>query len=143
MKVTCLYCGKIHEKGYVCPKKPVRKSKSRTKDRSDKAVRFRSGGDWSKTARAVKGRDMYMCRVCLDGKYPLKGEGVSGTAPTGERINFVDLEVHHIEKISDRYDLRLCEDNLITLCREHHRMAEHGEIPKKYLRELAKKEVNF
>ncbi len=143
MKKSCAYCGRIHEYGEVCPLKPKKKARSRRPDRSSTAVKFRSGRDWTAKAIAIKKRDKYMCRVCLDGKYPLKEDMVfERKSPFGDmRIVFAELEVHHIEKISERYDLRLDESNLITLCRKHHQMAECGEIPAKYLKELAEKEV--
>ena len=56
------------------------------------------------------------------------------------RINYKNLEVHHIEKLVENIDLGLENDNLITLCAVHHRMADSGKIPKKVLKSLIKKQ---
>jgi 5-methylcytosine-specific restriction endonuclease McrA len=42
--------------------------------------------------------------------------------------NCEDIEVHHAVKIDDDKDLAFNSSNLITLCREHHRQADEGEI---------------
>ena len=47
------------------------------------------------------------------------------------------LSVHHIEPLDERFDLRLEDENLITCCPWHHKMAEDGDIPRDYLHELA------
>lgn len=44
------------------------------------------------------------------------------------------LEVHHIEPIAEAWGSRLDWDNLITLCRAHHEMAEDGRISREALR---------
>ena len=48
-----------------------------------------------------------------------------------------ELQVHHIEPLEERFDLRLDDGNLVTLCSMHHRMAEDGDIPRDYLHDLA------
>ena len=61
-----------------------------------------------------------MCQYCLkQGRYTFNG-----------------LSVHHITPINEAYDKRLDDDNLITLCDEHHKAAERGEISKKELYEI-------
>lgn len=60
---------------------------------------------------------------------------MSGT----KKITTEHLEVHHIVPIADAWDDRLNDDNLITLCREHHEMAEQGKIDKGVLRLIARK----
>lgn len=47
-----------------------------------------------------------------------------------------ELEAHHIVPIEEDYELRLEDDNLITLCAAHHRLADAGKISRDYLREL-------
>ena len=64
-----------------------------------------------------RARDKYLCQVCLTGKYN-----------TNYRYTYKELEVHHIIPIEEEYSLRLDSENLITLCRYHHEMAEKGEI---------------
>lgn len=57
-------------------------------------------------------------------------------------FSFKNLETHHIEPLNENYDRRLDNLNLIVLCQQHHKMAEKGDIPRKYLFELAEKREN-
>ena len=52
------------------------------------------------------------------------------------QYNFTDLEVHHIEPIANAWDKRLEDDNLISLCRYHHELAEKGTIPAEVLKNI-------
>lgn len=126
MKISCMYCGKIHEKKFDCGRKP-----KKTYGKRKESDRFRWQQSWKKKREEIKERDNYLCQVCLDGLYPIK-----------DRVfNCENLEVHHIEKIKDRPDLALDNSNLITLDEYHHEMAEKGMISKEYLKKLvAKKE---
>lgn len=126
MLKACVYCGKIHPKGYICPKKPERKRGY--KDRNESSVAFRKKNAWKKKAVDIKERDHWCCQVCKAGLYPI------GT----RALNYKGLEVHHIEKLKDNIDLGLDDDNLITLCGVHHRMADKGEIPKEVLKEIVR-----
>ena len=49
------------------------------------------------------------------------------------------LEVHHIVKISASEEGKLQDENLITLCRYHHEMAEKNIIDKEELYKLVNK----
>lgn len=51
-------------------------------------------------------------------------------------ITTEELETHHIVPIEQDYELRLDDDNLITLCASHHKLADSGRIPSEYLRDL-------
>ena len=65
----------------------------------------------------IKKRDKYLWQVCLkDNVY-----------------NYDDLQVHHIIPIDKNYDLKLDENNLITLCSYHHKQAEQNKITKECL----------
>ena len=68
----------------------------------------------------MRRRDAYACAYCLKDK----------------RINCTDIEVHHIVPINEdnskEYDL----DNLITLCRRHHELAEKGLIDRQELLDI-------
>jgi hypothetical protein len=44
------------------------------------------------------------------------------------QYNFEDLQVHHAVSIARRQDLKLCGENLITICPHHHDMCERGKI---------------
>lgn len=68
-----------------------------------------------------------MCQICIRGLYePEKKYQADG------------LEVHHILPLKNHYDLRLEDENLITLCKKHHEMAEAGIIPVALLQEIAR-----
>ncbi len=127
MLKACSYCGKIHNTNYDCPQKPKRKYGY--KDKEERSVIFRRKNAWRKKAIEIKERDNWCCQVCKSGAYPI------GT----REINYKNLEVHHITKLREDLDMGLDDDNLITLCQVHHRMADKGEIPKKVLKELIKK----
>lgn len=124
MLKSCSYCGKIHPKGYVCEKKPKRRYGY--KDREDSSVKFRRKNAWRKKAIEIKERDGWCCVVCRAGMYDI------GT----KRINYKNLEVHHIEKLKDNIDAGLDDDNLITLCQVHHKMADMGQIKAEELKKL-------
>lgn len=117
MLKSCKYCGKIHDSRFDCGKKPKHRKSGTESDR------FHSTNRWTETARAIKERDHYLCQACL---HNLDGEGVRYTTDA--------LEVHHIEPIAEAWGSRLDWDNLITLCRTHHEMAEDGRISREALR---------
>ncbi len=71
-------------------------------------MKFRSTAEWQKKVAEVRRRDAGLCKLCLY-------EG---------RINGRDLSIHHIEPIRQNPDRKLDNDNLITLCREHHQLVE-------------------
>ena len=118
MKKACPYCGKVHEKGFVCVRKPVQ---SRTSD----ADRFHYTGQWRDKSLYIRRRDLFLCAAC---RANLRG--------TVRRLNTEDLSVHHIIPLKVDYSLRLDDQNLITLCRVHHEMAENGELTAGELSEL-------
>lgn len=55
-----------------------------------------------------------------------------------DRINTAEIEVHHIVPINEDYDRRLDNDNLVSLCREHHEQAEAGVIKRDTLLMMVK-----
>ena len=112
---SCKYCGSIHDESFVCSLKPKRKF-----HKNSKAFKFRNTAQWQMKRDEVKTRDKYLCAVCLN----------------DNKLNYKDLEVHHIIPIDVDYDLRLDNNNLITLCRHHHKLAELGEIDAKFLKSL-------
>ena len=126
MTTSCKYCGRTHPVGHVCSKKPVRPRYDQDwneKHRGDPERRFRSSHAWREKAEQIRKRDYHLCRVCLDGEYGCQVPG--------------RLQVHHIVPLTQGWDSRLDDDNLITLCSMHHRDAEEGKIPAGYLRGLA------
>ena len=117
MLKSCKYCGKIHESKIYCPE---RKRKYRPK--SDREIdKFRSSYVWQKKRKRIKERDGYLCQVCL-----ARGE-----------ITYAGIEVHHIEPLNKRFDLRLDDANLISLCEADHERAERGEISAAELKNIA------
>ena len=117
MQKTCSVCGRIHDFNKVC-KRPSRKHNT-------EAGKFRRSYMWSEKSKSIRARDKYLCQVCITGKYQ-----------TNYRYTYKDLEVHHIIPLSEDYSKRLDSDNLITLCRYHHELAETGQIPREELQEI-------
>lgn len=114
--VTCKYCG-ITSRGHNCPHK---KSRQKTGDRQ--SDRFRKTKAWTNKSIEIRQRDKYLCQVCLRNLYN-----------TLSFLNYKTVEVHHITPIEEDYNRRLDNDNLISLCSYHHKMADKGEIPKEEL----------
>lgn len=114
MKKSCKYCGRTHPVGFVCDKKP-----KRFKDRTDESD-FRSTWAWTQKSKAIRERDHHICLACL-------AEG---------KVSCGYLEVHHIVPLCEDERLGLDDDNLITLCADHHEQAERGELERDYLRGL-------
>lgn len=126
MKKVCSYCKKIHEKKYICPEKKQAIKVRQAKSEGSQAYRFRSSSVWKRKAAQIKNRDKYLCQACIR------------QMPGTERMyNTYALSVHHITGLKDDYDRRLDDDNLITLCRMHHDMAEQGVLPAEVLRRAA------
>lgn len=71
------------------------------------------GDTWDERRKEALERDGYECRIC--------GKGQSIKEP---------LHVHHIVKVKkfDNPDNAHTRDNLITLCKTHHRLVETGRI---------------
>lgn len=115
MYKACSKCGKIHKASYQCRKIiPINPDKAERKMRNTYA--------WAKKSREIRGAALF-CEVCaLQGRYV-----------------YDNLSVHHIEKIKDRSDLLLDNENLICLCSSCHSKAEKGEIDKDFLKEIAQR----
>lgn len=112
MKRACPYCGKIHDRKEHCERAPKYKS-----ERGSREDIFRWSYEWKCKREYVLRRDRYLCVAC---RHNLPGT----IAPLNNR----ELSVHHIRSLKTNWDLRLCDENLITLCRIHHEMAEKCEI---------------
>lgn len=116
MKRACSRCGRVHATGYECPRKPKPNTK-RDKD----IDRFRGSGLWKAKRTEILGRDKGLCVACRLG---LAGD---------EDLVPAD-SVHHIVPLAEDFELRLENDNLISLCAYHHEQAECGAIPAEVLR---------
>ena len=117
--ITCPRCG-IVPRGHKCPYKTYKK-----KSYDTEADKFRKSKRWTNKSIEVRQRDRYLCRVCEANLYN-----------TVQQFNYNELDVHHIIPINEDYDKRLDNDNLITLCRFHHKLAEDGKIPREVLYSL-------
>ena len=117
--VTCKYCGVV-ERGHRCPHK-----KSRQKSGDRRSDRFRKTKAWTNTSVEIRQRDRFLCQVCLRNLYN-----------TLSFLNYKTVEVHHITPIEEDFNLRLENENLISLCSYHHHMADKGEIPRKVLQDI-------
>lgn len=117
---ACSKCGKIHPKGYVCHvgKKHYKYSYKESKLRSKSA--------WTEKSKQIREDANYLCEVCKD-------KGI---------YNYRNIEVHHIEKLKDKPELWLNDDNLICLCKSCHRLADAGMIEKEYLKKLAQERID-
>lgn len=120
MLTSCKYCGRIHQKNYDCGKKPVRKKKPYTK-----MNRFRSTEAWKRKSVEIRQRDNYLCQICIRKLYN-----------TIRQYNYDNLSVHHAIPITDDWDKRLDDDNLITGCSMHHEMMEDGTIPYEEIKKI-------
>ncbi len=126
MKKACPYCGKIHDRKYVCEKRPEKRYPSRSSPNREDI--FRWSYEWKLKREHILKRDRYLCVACYN-----------NLAGTRGRFNNMDLSVHHIRPLKTNWELRLCDENLITLCRMHHEMAEKGEINSEKLLNLLQK----
>ena len=112
IKRSCKYCGRVHDEGYKCNNKPIKRKKV------DDTTRFRNSPKWQKKRKHIKERDNYLCQVCIRELYNTK-----------RKYNSEGLQVHHAMPINLSQDLKLDENNLITLCSMHHSMCDKGKIP--------------
>lgn len=97
------------------------------RQRNREADKFRNTQLWRRKSAEIKERDCYCCRWCLQ----------AGVLTTKE------LSVHHIIALTNDYDRRLDNDNLITLCRLHHDQAERGAIKAIDLQRLTEQSVDI
>lgn len=114
---SCPYCGRIHPKGFDCGKRPIYAPKGTA------SQKFRKTQRWKDKSLQIRERDHFMCVYCMQ---------------HDKRVNTADIEVHHIIPINVDYDRRLDDDNLISLCREHHEQAESGLIKRDTLIKMVK-----
>lgn len=130
MLKSCKYCGRIHDDKLVCEAKE-KASKRWESRRKSKAYFFRKTNDWTLKSREIRNRDKYCCLCC---KANLIG--------TIRQLNTIDLSVHHIIPIEEDYNQRLSNENLITVCAEHHELCESGEITRDNQRQLVRQSIS-
>ena len=128
---SCQYCGRIHDREYIChqrQQKILQRQKKRT-ETNKKIYDFRRSETWKEKSREIKQRDRYCCQICIHGMYE-----------PDRKYETRDLSVHHIIPIAEDWDRRLDTDILITLCRRHHEMAEVGNIPRDELLKIVEEQ---
>ena len=118
MYKSCSRCGKIHDYNHKCNKGRIYKH--------NEIDKLRSSTRWTNKSIEIREASNYLCSVCLD-------QGI---------INYDNIEVHHIIKLQDSPDLLLENDNLICLCKYHHKLADNNKLDKDYLLKLVNKREN-
>ena len=113
----------MHDENHICSKKPIKKKKI------DDATQFRNSPKWQKKRRKIKERDNYLCQICIREIYGTK-----------RKYNHENLQVHHAIPINTNEDLKLDDNNLITLCSMHHAMCDRGEIQYGEVKEIIKQQ---
>ncbi len=119
MLKSCQYCGRIHDVKFDCGKKPQSQKKPTYIDK------FRSSRKWREKREQIRRRDKNLCQVCIRKLYG-----------TDRQYNYENLSVHHAIPIETDFDLRLEDDNLLTICGMHHEMAESGQIPYEIIKKI-------
>lgn len=127
MLKSCRYCGRIHDSKYECSQKKKAKEHRWNQRKDSQALKFRKTSRWTNKSLRIRQRDKDMCLCC---KALLPG--------TKRQFNTENLSVHHIEPIEENYDLRLDDDNLITVCDVHHEMCEAGIITREEQKRLVR-----
>ena len=128
MLKACSYCGRIHDRKYMCPQKEVRireRQSQRSKD-NKRVYDFHRSSKWTNKSIDIRQRDSYCCQICMRGEYQ-----------PDRQFETEDISVHHIVPVSEDWENRLEDNNLITLCNRHHEMAEKGEIERAELLRIA------
>ena len=122
MLKACSICGRVHDRRLQC--RPIQ---SKYSTNESQASHIRGSSHWKKLRAYIRGRDNNVCQLCL--------RNFPGTIRPYETDG---LEVHHITKIEEDESKAFDEDNLISLCRVHHEMAEQGRVAAKDLVAIAK-----
>ena len=121
---TCTYCHKIHDVKMKCTaKKGYYRDKNTRYEKDKDYIKFIKSKQWHNKSQEIKRLDSHCCLVC-------KSLGL---------ISPVYLEVHHIVKYRNDSTLKLDNDNLITLCVNHHKMADSNKIASSELHSLINK----
>ena len=114
MLKTCKYCGRIVEPKHRCIQKPKY-------DKKDKEITaFRNSREWKEKRKEIQQRDKNLCRYCL----------------SKNRLVYDQIDIHHIVPLKINFEMRLDNDNLISLCRMCHEEAEAGKITKDELQKI-------
>lgn len=123
---SCKYCGTYHDTKLDCGKKPTkaRTGKGYTKERTD-IDRARNTRKWRAKSLEIRQRDKGLCQVCIRQLYN-----------TFNQYTMHTIEVHHIVPLHESMYRMYDNNNLISVCKYHHNMAEHGDIPRHRLHSI-------
>lgn len=120
---TCTYCHKIHDVKKKCTaKKGYYREKNARYEKDKDYIKFIKSKQWHNKSQEIKRLDCYCCLVC---------QSLGLISPTY-------LEVHHIIKYRNDTSLKLDNNNLITLCVNHHKQADTNKITTNELYRLIK-----
>lgn len=120
---TCTYCHKIHDSKKKCTaKKGYYREKNTRYEKDKNYIKFIKSKQWNNKSQEIKRLDCYRCLVC---------QSLGLISPTY-------LEVHHIIKYRNDASLKLDNNNLITLCINHHKQADASTIKASELYRLIK-----
>lgn len=122
---VCSQCGGLHDFNAG----PCRAGRTK---KDTVAVRFRNTSRWQRKRNEIRDRDKYLCQVCLLDAYD-----------THKMYTYNNIEVNHIVPIKESLDRALDNNNLISLCSFHHKMADKGLIPRSVLFALAQLNRNL
>lgn len=115
MLKLCSQCGQLHDFN-TGPCQAGRFKKN------TQAVQFRNTSHWQRKRKQIRERDKNLCQVCLLDEYD-----------TYRTYMFDNIEVNHIVPIKENISKSLDDNNLISLCSHHHKMADKGQIPRTVL----------
>lgn len=118
---SCSRCGKMHELGHRCYANTNQYYKGNAEIRA-----FRNSGEWHAKTDEIRERDKQLCVICFNQNI----------------FNYRNLSVHHITPLSEDWSKRLDNNNLITVCEEHHKACESGKIPRTEQLKFIKKMEN-
>lgn len=121
---TCTYCHKIHDVKMKCTaKKGYYREKNSRYEKDKDYIKFIKSKQWHEKSQEIKLLDCYCCLMC-------KSLGLNSPKY---------LEVHHIVKYRNDASLKLDNNNLITLCVNHHKQADANKIQARELYSLINK----
>ena len=101
-------CGKQHPIGTECPNK-YKYKKENSSEENKKVNKFYSSKLWKSKREEIKALDKGLCQRCLI-KFGI--------------AMMENLEIHHIEPLTVKWEKRLQNNNLITLCVQCHRYVD-------------------
>lgn len=97
--------------------------------------KFYNSKKWKKKRLDILRRDCYECQDCIERLRQAVKDNVSLSVE--DRMIRTACEVHHIKELSDRPDLALCDENLISLCIKCHNI-RHGRTVKVFAKRRKK-----